>query len=168
MPVFYKNRIYVAGGGDIWWGKNEAWLKCIDASRTGDITSSGQVWSAPLYRHVMSTPAISDGLAFIADGGRKVYCIDAETGQEYWQHETHGEFWASPMVADGKVYIGTRRGDFWIFAASKEKRVLANIEFKRPISATVTAANGAIYVATMDRLYAIQQGAQWNGEILSK
>jgi outer membrane protein assembly factor BamB len=168
MPVFYKNRIYVAGGGDIWWGKNEAWLKCIDASRTGDITSSGQIWSAPLYRHVMSTPAIADGLAFIADGGRKVYCIDAETGQEYWQHETHGEFWASPMVADGKVYIGTRRGDFWVFAASKEKRVLANIDFKKPISATVTAANGVLYVATMERLYAIQQGARWNGEVLSK
>ena len=39
MPVFHNNRLYVAGGGDIWWGKNEAWLKCIDATRTGDITT---------------------------------------------------------------------------------------------------------------------------------
>ena len=32
MPVFYENRVYVTAGGDIWWGKNEAWLHCIDAT----------------------------------------------------------------------------------------------------------------------------------------
>ena len=35
MPVFDNNRIYVAGGGDIWWGKNEAWLKCFEARGAG-------------------------------------------------------------------------------------------------------------------------------------
>ena len=160
MPVFYNGRIYVAGGGDIWWGKNDAWLKCIDATRTGDVSGTAEVWSAPLDRHVMSTPAISEGLIFIADAGRKVHCIDAETGHEYWTQETKGEFWASPLVADGKVYIGTRKGDFWIFAASKEKQVLATIDFKKGISATATAANGTLFIATMTDLYAIRQGAK--------
>src|SRR5690606_31048858 len=32
MPVFHNGLLYVAGGGDIWWGKNEAWLKCIDVA----------------------------------------------------------------------------------------------------------------------------------------
>src|SRR5207253_1913881 len=45
MPVFYHNRVYVTGGGDVFWGKNEAWLKCIEATRTGDITTNGLVWS---------------------------------------------------------------------------------------------------------------------------
>ena len=67
MPVFYNNRLYVAGGGDIWWGKNEAWLKCLDATRTGDITTNGLVWSYPLQKHVLSTPAVYHGLVFIAD-----------------------------------------------------------------------------------------------------
>jgi hypothetical protein len=159
MPVFYDNRLYVAGGGDIFWGKNEAWLKCIDPTRTGNVTGTAEVWSAPLDKHVMSTPAIHEGLAFIADAGRKVHCIDAETGREYWSQETRGDFWASPLVADGKVYIGTRKGDFWIFAASKEKQVLASVTFKRPISGTATAANGTLFVATMTDLYAIRQGA---------
>ncbi len=159
MPVFYQNRIYVAGGGDIWWGKNEAWLKCIDATRKGDVSGTAEVWSAPLDRHVMSTPAIADGLVFIADSMRKVHCIDAETGKEYWSQETKGEFWASPLVADGKVYIGTRKGDFWVFAASKEKQVLATVDFKKGISATATAANGTLFVATMTDLYALREGA---------
>src|SRR5438094_886832 len=80
MPVFYRNRIYLAGGGDVFWGKNEAWLKCIDATKTGDITTNGLVWTYPLQKHVLSTPAIYDGLVFIADCGRAFHCLDAETG----------------------------------------------------------------------------------------
>ena len=156
MPVFFRNRIYVAGGGDLFWGKNEAWLKCIDATKTGDITRSGEIWSYLLDRHVMSTPAVQDGLVFIADCGRKVHCVDAQTGKPYWTHEIKGDVWASPLAADGKVYLGTRSGEFWVFAASKEKRILSFIELGSPISATVTAANGVIYVATMTHVYAIQ------------
>jgi len=155
MPVFYQNRIYVAGGGDVFWGKNEAWLKCIDATKKGDVTTNGLVWSQPLGRHVLSTPAIHEGLVFIADCGRTVHCIDAETGKPYWTHEIKGDVWASPLVADGKVYLGTRSGGFWVFAASKEKHILSSIEIGSPISATTTAANGVLYIATMNRLYAV-------------
>ena len=159
MPVFYRNRIYLAGGGDVFWGKNEAWLKCIDATKTGDITTNGLVWTYPLQKHAMSTPAIRDGMLFIADCGRAFHCVDAETGKPYWMEEIKGDAWASPLVVDGKVYLGTRSGDFYVFAASKEKKVLASIELGNPISATATAANGVLYVATMTRLYALQTGA---------
>ena len=159
MPVFYRNRIYLAGGGDVFWGKNEAWLKCIGATKTGDITTNGLVWTYPLQKHVMSTPAVYDGLVFIADCGRAFHCVDAETGKPYWSEEIKGDAWASPLVADGKVYLGTRSGNFYVFAASKEKKVLASIELGNPISATATAANGVLYVATMTRLYALQTGA---------
>lgn len=159
MPVFYRNRIYAAGGGDIWWGKKEAWLKCIDATRNGDITSNGLLWSYPLQKHVMSTPAITDGLVFIADCGHLLHCVDAETGKPYWTHEMAGEAWASPFVADGKVYLGTRSGSFYVFAATKEEKLLSELDLHQPISSTATAANGVLYVATMNRLYALRQWA---------
>jgi hypothetical protein len=38
-PVFVDGRIYVAGGGDWFWGKNEAWLQCFDPRGTGDLTT---------------------------------------------------------------------------------------------------------------------------------
>jgi outer membrane protein assembly factor BamB len=159
MPVFDINRIYVAGGGDIWWGKNEAWLKCIDATRTGDVTTNGLLWSYTLQKHVMSTPAICHGLAFIGDCGHMFHCVDAATGQPCWTHEIKGEAWASPLVADGKVYLGTRGGAFYVFAASREKKVLSTVELGQPISSTACAANGVLYVATMNHLYAARQGA---------
>jgi hypothetical protein len=159
MPVFHRDRIYSAGGGDIFWGKNEAWLKCIDAAKSGDITQGGVLWSYALNKHVMSTPAIADGLVFVADCGRTMHCMDAETGRPCWTHEIQGDVWASPLVADGKVYLGTRSGDFWVFAASREKQVLSKLTLVNPISATATAANGVLYVATMTHLYAVQEGA---------
>jgi outer membrane protein assembly factor BamB len=158
MPVFFHNRVYVAGGGDLFWGKTEAWLKCIDATRTDDITTNGLVWSYRLEKHVMSTPAIAGNLVFIADCGRAFHCVDSETGKLYWTHEISGDVWASPLVADGKVYLGTRTGAFYVFAASNQKKLLRTVEFGSPISATATAANGVLYVATMNRLYAVQKG----------
>ena len=155
MPVFLDGKLYVAGGGDIFWGKNAAWLKCIDATKGGDITRTGEVWSYALEKHVMSTPAVFNGLIFIADIGRKMHCVDAATGQALWTHDIKGDAWASPYVADGKVYLGTRSGNFYVWAAAREKTVLNEMELKMPISATATAANGVLYIATMQNLYAI-------------
>ena len=159
MPVFDHDRLYVAGGGDVFWGKNGAWLKCIDTRKSGDVTSTGEIWSFPLEKHVLSTPAIYEGLVFIADTGHNLYCLDAISGKPYWTQECKGEFWASPLIADGKVYIGSRGGDFWILAATKEKKILSQVDFPDPISGTATAANRTIYIATMTRLYAISTKA---------
>jgi outer membrane protein assembly factor BamB len=93
--------------------------------------------------------------------------VDAETGKPYWTHETKGEIWASTLVADGKVYIGTRRGDFWILAASKDKKVIAysaeaaakaggSIELDSAIVGSPVAANGVVYIVTMKNLYAVK------------
>jgi outer membrane protein assembly factor BamB len=159
MPVFQDNRLYVAGGGDIWWGKNEAWLKCLDATRTGDVTTNGLVWSYPLQKHVLSTPAVWHGLVFIADCGHTLHCVDARTGKPCWTHELEGEAWASPLVADGKVYLGTCSGAFYVFAAGREKTLLSTIELDSPVSSTATAANGALYLTTMNHIYAVRQSA---------
>jgi hypothetical protein len=155
MPVFYDGRLYVAGGGDPFWGKTRAWLKCIDPSGTGDITTSGLLWSHPLERHVISTPAIRDGLVFIPDYGRNVHCLDAGTGETVWTRPIEGEVWSSALVADGKVYVGTRAGQLWVFTADREGKVLAKVELGGAISGTPTAANGVLYVATASRLYAV-------------
>lgn len=156
MPVFVDGRVYVAAGGDFWHGKPQCWLKCIDASGTGDITETGELWSCPLSRHCMSTPAIADGLAFIGDCGGTVHCIDIKTGKPLWTHRARGEIWASPLVADGKVYVGTRSGEFLVFAATREEKLLSRTSLE-PINGTPAPANGALYVASAERLYAIKK-----------
>ena len=156
MPVFHHNRVFVTVGGDLWWGKHEAWLKCIDATKTGDITHTGEVWSYPLEKHCMATPAIDEGLVFVGDSGQRLHCVDAETGRAYWTHDVKGQVWASPLVADGKVYFATQKGEFLVFAKSKEKKLLSETNLGVPINATPVAANGVLYLATMRQLFAVQ------------
>ena len=160
MPVFYEGRLYVAGGGDIFWGKPQAWLKCIDPSKTGDITARGLIWSHPLERHVMSTPAILDGLVYISDCGRNVHCLDAGTGETVWKQGISGDAWSSPLVADGKVYVGARNGQLRVFAAGREAKLLATVELGSAMSGTPTAANGVLFVATASRLYAVANASR--------
>lgn len=156
MPVFYKNRIYVTVGGDIWWGKRDVWLKCIDASLTGDITKTGEIWSQTLERSSTATPAISNGLVYVTDCGRNLHCIDAENGNSYWTHELKLDSWSSALVADKKVYVGSRGSDFWILEEGKEKKVLHSATLDSPIHSTPVVANGVLYISTMKRLYAVK------------
>jgi outer membrane protein assembly factor BamB len=155
MPVWHEGHLFVAGGGDWFWGKNAAWLKCIDPTGTGNVTSTHLRWSTPLGRHTMATPAVQDGLVYAADSMRTLHCLDARTGATVWTHELRGEAWGSALIADNKVFIGTRRGDFWIFAHGREKKVLHQVDLDAPISATPVAANKTLYVATMRSLHAI-------------
>jgi outer membrane protein assembly factor BamB len=155
MPVFQEGRVYLAGGGDLFWGKNEAWLKCIAATNINGTTNTAEVWSYPLEKHVFSTPAIYNGMVFISDCGRKMHCVDAQNGKPIWTHDIKGEVWASPLVVDGKIYLGTREGEFYVFAAAREKQLLHQTNLGDKISATATAANGTLFLATMSYLYAI-------------
>lgn len=157
MPVFYKNRIYVTAGGDIWWGKRSVWLKCIDATLSGDITSTGELWSTDLEDHSAATPAISNGLVYVTDCGNNIQCIDAESGMVFWTHKMKGDSWSSVLAADGKIFVGSRRGDFWILKQGREKVILDLVQLDSAIHSTAVAANGVLYVATMERLYAFEQ-----------
>ncbi|MHC4205722.1 MAG: outer membrane protein assembly factor BamB family protein, partial [Planctomycetota bacterium] len=159
-PVFHDGRLYVTYGGDIWWGKEQAWLKCFDAGGKGEITHSGQIWTYPVEEHCCSTPSVHDGLVFVADCSGLVHCVDAETGKSYWTHKTKGDIWASTLVADGKVYIGTRRRDFHVLAAGKEKQLISSTVLDSPMCGTPVAANGVLYLTTLKKLYAIKKSTE--------
>ncbi len=54
-------------------------------------------------------------------------------------------------------YLGARNGSFYVLAAERERKLLSQIELGSAISSTATAANGVVYVATMNRLYALER-----------
>ena len=159
MPVLLGDRVYVTVGGDIWWGKDQSWLKCIDATKTGDVTDTGEIWSYPMKAHCCATPAVSDGLVFVGDDKGNLHCVDAETGEGIWTHKLKGDLWGSALVADKKVYVGSRGKEFCIFAATREKTLLSSVMLDAEMSATPAAANGVLYVNTLDTLYAIAENA---------
>jgi outer membrane protein assembly factor BamB len=64
--------------------------------------------------------------------------------------------WGSVMVADGKLYLGDEDGDVVVMAEGKEKKVLSEPNMGSSIYSTVVAANGAIFIANRNQLWALQ------------
>lgn len=163
-PVFWKNRVYTAVGQDPEHGEGVGILTCIDATKTGDITGTGKVWSYDKIHRSLSTVSITpEGLLFIADFSGYLYCFDADKGTLYWTHDLKAHIWGSTLVADGKVYIGTEDGDLAVFAAAKEKKLLSTTNLGAPVYSTPVVANGVLFVASNTHLFALANpSAQFN------
>jgi outer membrane protein assembly factor BamB len=153
-PVFHRNRIYVALGQDPAHGRGKGMLHCIDATGTGDITTSGTIWTYDGLDRSISTVAVAGGLVYCPDIAGRLHCVDADTGAPCWVHETRAEIWGSPLVADGKVYLGTKK-NFWVFAAGREAKVLDEIRLGSPVYATPIVAGGVLFVASQQYLWAV-------------
>jgi len=155
MPVFFKDRVYVTFTQEPFHQMKEGWLTCLDATKTGDLTRTGIVWSYDQIGSSVSTVSIADGLVYAAGFFGGLHCLDAETGECYWVHTAGGPIWGSPLLADGKVYLGTGRHFLWVLGAGKELKVLGKIRMRDQVLTTPVAANGVLYVATSKHLYAV-------------
>src|SRR6185436_10725626 len=100
------------------------------------------------------------GLLFIADFSGFVFCLDAETGKKYWEHDMKAHMWGSTFVADGKVYVGDEDGDVVVLASAKEKKVLSEVNVGAPVYSTAVIANGTLYLGSQTHLFAIAEGAK--------
>ena len=146
-PVFLNDRVYVAIGRDPAHGRGRGALHCIDARGQGDITASGKIWTYQGLDRTLSTVSVADGLLYISDRGGRLHCLDADTGQCYWVHDTHSEIWGSTLVADKKVYMPTSKG-LWVLATGKKRRVLGRVMLPGNVYSSPVVANGTLYVAT--------------------
>ena len=72
-PVIFEDRVYLANGQDPEHGEGVGHLYSIDATKRGDITTSGLVWHKDIRRSV-STPSIADGLLYIPDFSGFLHC----------------------------------------------------------------------------------------------
>ena len=68
--------------------------------------------------------------------------------------------WGSPLLVDGKVYIGDEDGDVCIFKLSKEMDLVAEINMGNSVYSTPIVANETLYIANRSHLFAIKDGAK--------
>ncbi|HSU66911.1 MAG TPA: PQQ-binding-like beta-propeller repeat protein [Tepidisphaeraceae bacterium] len=157
-PVFHEGRVYTTIGQDPTHGRGRGLLHCIDASKTGDITATGNVWTYEGIERTISSVAISGDLLFTVDLAGHIHCLDVATGKPHWVYDTHTETWGTPLVADGKVYITNKKG-MVVMAAAKEPKLLADVHLGAPSYATPVTANGTLFVASQNSIWAVQKGA---------
>jgi len=95
---------------------------------------------------------VGNELIFVDDGGF-VTCLDARTGAELYRERLAGNFSSSPIVADGKIYIGNREGVVYVFAPGREFRLLAKNELGSGVMATPAAVDRALFIRTEKALF---------------
>ncbi|HEX8145457.1 MAG TPA: PQQ-binding-like beta-propeller repeat protein [Pyrinomonadaceae bacterium] len=158
-PVIYEDRIYIANGQDPEHGEGVGHMYCIDPTKRGDITKTGLVWHYDKIRRSISTPAIRDGLVYQPDFSGYLHCLDAKTGQVYWTHDMFAAVWGSPLLVDGKLYLGDEDGDVVIMQAGKQKRVLAEMNMGSSVYSTPIPANGTLFITNRNQLFALSASA---------
>jgi outer membrane protein assembly factor BamB len=154
-PVFGNGLVYVCTGF------NRASLLAIKPTGTGDVTDTHVVWKTD--RAVSLTPSpVLDGreLYFISDHG-VASCLDALTGRQHWQQRIGGKFSASPLLAGGRIYFQSERGETVVIKASKEYEEIARNHVGAGSEPPETLASfavigSAILLRTKEDLYRIE------------
>lgn len=175
-PVVHNGKVYTTIGQDPENGADVGHLWCIDPTKTGDISAelepgkanpnSGVVWhfggKAPPggtrdfhFARSISAPVVHDGLVYAVDLDGFFYCLDAATGKPLWEEDLKAAVWGTPFWVDGKVYLGDDQAFVHVFAHGRTKKLLNKVEMEEPMKASLTAANGTLYILGDKHLYAI-------------
>ena len=153
--VVYDDLVYIANGQDPEHGEGVGNMYAIDATQRGDITETGRVWYYTGIRRSISTPAIYDGLIYQPDFSGFLHCLDAKTGEVYWVHDTFAAIWGSPLVVEGRVYLGDEDGDVVVLKTGTELEVIAEMNLGSAVYSTPVPANGVLFLGSRNQLFAL-------------
>ncbi len=152
-PVFGHGLVFVSSGYD------SPTLLAIKPDGEGNVTDTHVAWKiSKSMPHTPSPLLVGEYLYVVNDGGTAT-CVKATTGEQVWQHRAGegGNFSASPLFADGKIYLQSEQGDGIVLEPGAKYVELAKNELEPRTFASYAVADGALFIRTEMQLYRIQQ-----------
>lgn len=137
----------------------------VDSDGDGDIA-----FEETMHRSC-GTVAIKDDILYIADFSGLFHCLNAQTGKVNWTYDMYAAAWGSPVIADGKVYIGDEDGDIAIFHHSADPETAmreddgemvpsyGEINMGNSVYSTPIVADNVLYITNRTHLFAIEADA---------
>ncbi len=141
---------FTSGG----WGGKET-IKAFRIGARGDLKESNLVWEQ--RKGIPKVPSmlfVKPYLYAITDGGI-ASCFAADTGAIVWQERVGGNFSASPIAADGRLYFLSDEGVTTVLRAGPKFEVLATNPIGEKLQASMAAANGRILIRNTSHLWCI-------------
>ena len=124
-------------------------LHGIKLGGQGDVTATHRLWARKDTGSFVPTPAAFEGRAYLLRDAGEVVCLDPATGQTLWKGalpKSSHKYYASPLVADGKLYAAREDGVVFVARAQGKFEVLAENDFgERIIASPVPAANRLLF-----------------------
>jgi outer membrane protein assembly factor BamB len=121
----------------------------------GNVAASHVLWRVATGAPYVSSLIYYDGLIYFAGDVGVVTVADARTGARVWQERIGGVFTASPVAADGKVYLFSEGGETIVLAAGRIPRVLARNKLDARQLASPAISGGRLFIRSDDALFAI-------------
>jgi outer membrane protein assembly factor BamB len=135
-------------------------LLAIKAGGRGDVTSSHKLWA---FQNGPDVPTpVTDGKYFyIVDDRGVMWCLDAKSGEVIWgqQRIKPGTYSASPVLADGKIYVTSEDGITTVVKAGPKFEVLAENNLNDYCLSSPAISDGQIFIRTTQHLYCIGKRA---------
>lgn len=159
-PLFADNKFVIASGR-----APERPIFVVKAGARGDLTlpagqsaSESVVWSRTGRGSYMPTPLIYDGLLYVLANNGLLDAYDLQTGAEIYRQRlplVGSGFSASPVAADGKLYLSNEDGDVLVIAAGKNYAHLGTNSMGELLMATPALSEGVMYVRSAQSLFAV-------------
>ncbi len=120
-------------------------------------TGAAIVWEDNTFTPDVSSPVATDEFLFLSTGNGDVACYNAEKGDTLWTHYFVDQFYASPVIADDKVYLLDRAGMMHIVKAGGEYELVAESPLGENADCTPAFSDKNIYVRGRNNLYCISE-----------
>jgi outer membrane protein assembly factor BamB len=136
-------------------------MVAVDATAKGDIKPDQIKWSTYGWQGGFSSPVLDGDRMYQIDNSANIAAFDVNTGKQLWAKTLGTIQKASPVLADGKLYVGTENGKFFILKPSAtgceilDEDQLENNGVEEKIIGSAAVANGRIYFASEAGLYCI-------------
>ncbi|MCP4664217.1 MAG: PQQ-binding-like beta-propeller repeat protein [bacterium] len=104
----------------------------------------------------MPTPLVYGDYLYVCRDQGALFCLDARSGEEIYQQRIHsGAFTASPVAADGKLYLTGEQGVVYVVRTGPEYKLLAKNSLDEIAMATPAISEGVLYFRTRGHLVAV-------------
>jgi outer membrane protein assembly factor BamB len=153
--------IYAGGLVVMSTGYDDPKLLAIDPTGTGDVTDSHLKWTVERGAPNNPSPvAVGDDLYFVSDAG-VLTCVELATGKQRWQKRLGGEYSASLLFADGRIYVQDEHGKAIVFKPGPKFESVAEntIAPGERTFASYAAIDGALFLRSESHLYRIGSAA---------
>ena len=136
-------------------------MVAIDAGSKGEIKKEQTRWSIYGWQGGFSSPVIDGNRLYHVDNGANIAAFEVASGKRLWLQNLGTIQKASPVLADGKLYVGTENGKFFILQPSAtgakvlDEDQLGTGTIPEAIIASPAVSNGRIFLVSDSTLYAI-------------
>jgi outer membrane protein assembly factor BamB len=136
-------------------------LAAVPADKSGTLTDKDARWLIRGVQAGYGSPVSNGERIYVVDNGGILFAHDAKTGNRLWEQNLGTIQKSSPVLADGKLYIGTENGKFFIIRPHPDKAEILDEDWlgseqnPEPMIASPAVARGRVYVTSMNAIYAI-------------